>query len=147
MFSTPALQTPTCPCGGQWFCVLFTGNSGSFPPQPLGRNFVVRANFVGPKKAKNVDLKIVLQKITQLISRHSVRKTGYGDNVPAFSCTLNDDHLWRASVIKRSNSTWFCLGLTHTIKRNMPHSTPKIHLIVLKLRPIPPSAHGVSFTI
>ena len=27
-------------------------NSGSFPPQPLGRSFVVRANFVGKKKAK-----------------------------------------------------------------------------------------------
>ena len=23
----------------------FTGNSGSFPPQPLGRSFVVSANF------------------------------------------------------------------------------------------------------
>jgi len=33
----------------------FTGNSGSFPPQPLGRSFVVRANFVGKKKAKKVD--------------------------------------------------------------------------------------------
>ena len=40
----------------------FTGNIGSFPPQPLGRNFVVRANFVGKKKAKKVDYKIVLQK-------------------------------------------------------------------------------------
>jgi len=30
----------------------FTGNSVSFPPQPLGRSFVVRANFVGQKKAK-----------------------------------------------------------------------------------------------
>jgi len=38
---------------------------------------VVRANFVGHKKAKKVDLKIVQQKITQLISRHLVRKTGY----------------------------------------------------------------------
>ena len=28
------------------FVYLFTGNSGSFPPQPLGRSFVVRANFV-----------------------------------------------------------------------------------------------------
>ena len=33
----------------------FTGNSGNFPPQPLGRSFVVRANFVGQKKAKKVD--------------------------------------------------------------------------------------------
>jgi len=39
----------------QRFCVLFTGNSGSFPPQPLGRSFVVDANFVGQKKAKKVD--------------------------------------------------------------------------------------------
>ena len=30
----------------------FMGNSGNFPPQPLGRRFVVRANFVGGKKAK-----------------------------------------------------------------------------------------------
>jgi len=36
----------------QRFCVLFTGNSGSFPPQPLGRSFVVRADFVGQKKSK-----------------------------------------------------------------------------------------------
>ena len=33
----------------------FTGNSGSFPPQLLGRSFVVRANFVGKKQAKKVD--------------------------------------------------------------------------------------------
>jgi len=37
------------------FVYLFTGNSGSFPPQPLGRSFVVRANFVGQKKTKKVD--------------------------------------------------------------------------------------------
>ena len=70
-----------------------------------------------------------------------------GDNVTVFSYLLNDDHLSRTSVIRRSNRRWFCFGLTHTIKRNMPHSTPKNHLIVLKLRPIPPSAQGVSFTI
>ena len=39
------------------------------------------------------------------------------DNVPVFSYTLNDDHLSRTSVIKRSNRTWFCFRLTHTIKR------------------------------
>ena len=37
----------------------------------------VRANFVGQKKAKKVDYKIVLDKITQLISGHLVKKTGY----------------------------------------------------------------------
>jgi len=31
----------------------FTGNSTIFPPQPLVRSFVDRANFVGEKKAKN----------------------------------------------------------------------------------------------
>ena len=35
----------------------FTGNSGSFLPQPLGRIFVVRAKFVGKKKAKKGLLK------------------------------------------------------------------------------------------
>jgi len=33
------------------------------------------------------------------------------------------------------------------IKRKMTHRTPKIDLILLKLRPIPPSTHGASFTI
>ena len=69
------------------------------------------------------------------------------DNVPVFSYLSNGDHLSRISVIKRSNRRWFCLRLTQTIKRNMPHWTPKNPLIVLKLRPIPPSAHGVSFNI
>ena len=54
--------------------VLFTAKR-ELPPQPLGRRFVVRVNFVGHKKAKKVDLKIVQQKITQLISRHLGRKT------------------------------------------------------------------------
>jgi len=31
--------------------------------------------------------------------------------------------------------------------RNMPHSTPKNHLIFLKIRLIPPSAHGVGRTL
>jgi len=56
--------------------VLFTAKR-ELPPQPLGRRFVVRANFLGHKKAKMVDLKIVQQKFTQLISRHLVQKTGY----------------------------------------------------------------------
>ena len=45
---------------------------------------MVRVNFVGQKKAKKVDQKIVLQKITQLISRHLVWKTGYeaGTGIP-----------------------------------------------------------------
>jgi len=39
---------------------------------------VVRANFVGKKKKeKKVDQIFIPQKITQLISRHLVRKTGY----------------------------------------------------------------------
>ena len=49
-----------------------------------------------------------------------------GDYVPAFSCTLNDDHLWRPSVIKRSNSRWFFLGLfffgPHTFFFDLPHT-------------------------
>jgi len=69
------------------------------------------------------------------------------DNVPVFSYLLNGDHFSRPSVIKRSNRRRFCLGMTHTIERNMPHWTPKNPPIVLKIRPIPPSAHGVSFTI
>ena len=36
--------------------------------------FVIHANF---EKRRKVDQKSVLQKITQLISRHFVRKTGY----------------------------------------------------------------------
>jgi len=37
------------------FVYLFTVNSRSFPPQALGRNFVVRVNFVAQKKAKKAD--------------------------------------------------------------------------------------------
>ena len=70
-----------------------------------------------------------------------------GDNVPVFLYLWNSDHFLRPSVIKQSNRRRFCFGMTHTIKHNMTHWTPKNPLIVLKIRPIPPSAHGVSFTI
>jgi len=59
------------------FVCLSTGNSVDFPPQSQEMiMFVVRANFVGQKKDKQVDQNFVPQKITQLISRHLVRKTG-----------------------------------------------------------------------
>jgi len=38
------------------YCSL-TDNSGSFPPQPLGRTFVLRANSVGQKKQKRLTKK------------------------------------------------------------------------------------------
>jgi len=69
------------------------------------------------------------------------------DNVPVFSYLINGELLSRTSLIKRSNRRWFRLHLAQTIKRKMPHWTPKNPLIVLKLRSIPASTHGVSFTI
>jgi len=69
------------------------------------------------------------------------------DNVPVFSYLINSDLLSRTSLPKRSNRRWFRLHLSQTIKRKMAHWTPKNALIVLKLRSIPPSTHGVSFTI
>ena len=62
----------------------FTGKSANFPPQPLGRRFVVGANFVGKKRQKRLTKKLYYKKITQLISRHLVRKTGYeaGISIP-----------------------------------------------------------------
>jgi hypothetical protein len=87
------------------------------------------------------------QGITSNSSIPVYAKITLGDNVPVFSYLLNGDHFSRPSVIKRSNRRRFGFGMTHTIKRNMPNWTPKNPLIVLKLRPIPPSAQGVSFTI
>jgi len=71
-----------------WHCFQAAGAAAAAAPPPAApaccaRRATKRA-FVGQKKAKKVDLKIVLQKITQLISRHLVRKTGYeaGTGIP-----------------------------------------------------------------
>ena len=81
------------------------------------------------------------------VHTHTHRHVHARDNVPVFLYLLNGDHFSRPSVSKRSNRRRFGFGMTHTIKCNMPNWTPKNPLIVLKLRPIPPSAQGVSFTI
>ena len=50
------------------FLCLSTGNSGDFLPQPLGRRFVVRANFVCKKKEKKLTEKSYHKKLLSLFS-------------------------------------------------------------------------------